>query len=130
MLALVVMKRQNPLRRLLWVCLISRNGAVANKLHSVKPVLGDWQSSCRQCRKDETDLCRGRIGHTHLTHKETSSTKCEHCRCVRTVRHILVECNHFAETRENIFGGTNVLKTFRFRPTLSTVERMRFLFKI
>ena len=43
------------------------NGAVMNKLHSVKPVLGDWQSSYRQCRKDEVVLCRARIGHTHLT---------------------------------------------------------------
>ena len=34
------------------------NGAVANKLHSVKSVLGDWQSSYRQCRKDEVVLCR------------------------------------------------------------------------
>ena len=44
------------------------NGAVMNKLHSVKPVLGDWQFSYRQCRKDEVVLCRARIGHTHLTH--------------------------------------------------------------
>ena len=44
------------------------NGAVADKLHSVKPVLGDWQSSYRRCMKDEVVLCRGRIGHTHLTH--------------------------------------------------------------
>ena len=44
------------------------SGAVANKLHSVKPVLGDWQSSYRRCRKDEVVLCRARIGHTHLTH--------------------------------------------------------------
>ena len=29
------------------------NGAVANKLHSVMPVLGDWQSSYRRCRKDK-----------------------------------------------------------------------------
>ena len=29
------------------------NGAVMNKLHSVKPVLGDWQSSYKRCRKDE-----------------------------------------------------------------------------
>ena len=43
------------------------NGAIANKLHSVKPVLGDWQSY-RQCRKDAVVLCRARIGHTHLTH--------------------------------------------------------------
>ena len=44
------------------------NGAVANKLHSVKPVLGDWQYSYRRCRKDEVVLCRVRIGHTHLTY--------------------------------------------------------------
>ena len=44
------------------------NGAVANKLHSVKPVLGDWQYSYRRCRKDEVVVCRARIGHTHLTH--------------------------------------------------------------
>ena len=55
------------------------NGAVAKKLHSVKPVLGDWQSSYRRCRKDEVVLCRARIGHTHLTHsyiylEERSST--------------------------------------------------------
>ena len=37
------------------------NSAVANKLHSVKPVLGDWQSSYRQCKKDEVVLCRARI---------------------------------------------------------------------
>ena len=44
------------------------HGAVASKLHSVKPVLGDWQSSYRRCRKDEVVLCRARIGHTRLTH--------------------------------------------------------------
>ena len=44
------------------------NCAVVNKLHSVKPVLGDWQSSYRRCRKDVVALCRTRIGHTYLTH--------------------------------------------------------------
>ena len=44
------------------------NGAVANKLHCVKPVLGDWLSSYRRCRKNEVVLCRARIGHTYLTH--------------------------------------------------------------
>ena len=48
------------------------NGAIMNKLHSVKPVLGNWQSSYRRCRKDEVVLCRARIGHTHWTH----SLKC------------------------------------------------------
>ena len=44
------------------------NGAVVNKLHYVKPVLGDWQSSSRRCRKDEVVVCRARIGDTYLTH--------------------------------------------------------------
>ena len=48
------------------------NGTVANKLHSVKPVLGDWQPSYMQCRKDEVVLYN-------------LSTV-----CILTLRHILV----------------------------------------
>ena len=32
------------------------NDVAANKLHSIKLVLGNWQSSHRQCKKDETVL--------------------------------------------------------------------------
>ena len=62
------------------------NGAVANRLHSVKPVLGDWQSSYRRCRKDEVVLCRARIGDTNMTHsyilKKDPPPQCEHCQCM------------------------------------------------
>ena len=82
------------------------NGSVANKLHFVKPILGDWQSSYRRCRKDEVVLCRTCIGHTHLTYsyvlKKDPPHLCEQCQCILTVRHILVECNHFAQAR-NIY---------------------------
>ena len=97
------------------------NGAVANKLHSVKPVLGDWKSSNKQCRNDEIVLCRARIGHTHLTHsymKKDAPPQCEHCQCILTVRHILVECNYFAEKRKDIFGGRDMVESFIFHPTL------------
>ena len=84
------------------------NGAVANKLRSVEPVLGDWQSYT-QCRKDEVVLCCARIGLTHLTHsyilKEDPPPQCEH---------ILVECNHFAQERKYIFGRRDVMESFRF----------------
>ena len=90
------------------------NGAVANKLHSVKPVMGDWQSSYRRCRKDELVLCRARIGHTHLTHsyilRKDPPPLCEHCQCILTARHILVECNHFARERKDIFGRKDVVE--------------------
>ena len=92
--------------------------AVANKLHSVKPVLGDWQSSYRQCRKDEVVLCRARIGHTHLTLSYILSkippTLCEHCQCILTLRHISVECSYFAEKSKDIglFGKRKVVESF------------------
>ena len=83
------------------------NGAVVNKLHSVKPVLGGWQFSYRWCRKDEVVLCRACISHTHFTHsyilKKDPPPQCEHCQCILTVLHILVECNHLARTRNDIF---------------------------
>ena len=59
------------------------NGAVVNKLHSVKLVLGDWQSSYSQCRKDEVVLSRARIGHIRMIHSyilnKDSPHQCEHC---------------------------------------------------
>ena len=82
------------------------NGAVVNKLHSVKPVLGDWQSSYRQCRKDEVVLCCAYISYIHLTHsyilRKDPPTQYEHCQCILTVCHILVECNHFARERNHL----------------------------
>ena len=70
------------------------NGAVVNKLHYVKPVLGDWQSSYRWSRKDEVVVCRARIGHTYLIHsyilKKDHPPRYEHCQCILTVRHILL----------------------------------------
>ena len=92
------------------------NGAVANKLHSVKPVLGDWQSSYRRCRKDEVVLCCARIGHTHLNHSyifmKDLPPQCERCQCILTVKHILLE------KRKVIFGKRNVMASFKFHPTL------------
>ena len=100
------------------------NGAVANKLHSVKSVLGDWQSSYRRCRKDEVVLCRARIGHTHLTHsnilRKDPPPQCEHCQCILTDRHILMECNHFDQERKYIFGRRDV-DSFRFHLTLIVI---------
>ena len=84
------------------------NGAVMNKLHSVKPVMGDWQSSYRRYKNDEIVLCRARIGHTHLTYsyilRKDPPPLCEYCQCTLTVRHVLVECNTFARERKDIFG--------------------------
>ena len=38
--------------------------------------------------------------------------------CILTVRHILVEYNHFAQEKEDIFGRRDEVESFRFHPTL------------
>ena len=157
-MALRAMKRQTLLPSLHWICLVPRlvypivilnivsanifsqtlgdwNGAVASKLHSVKSVLGYWQSSYRRCRTDEVVLCRARIGHTHLTHsyilRKDPPPQCEYCQCILTVRHILVECNHFARERKDIFGRRDVVESFRFHPTLTVLflKQIEFYYK-
>ena len=79
------------------------NGVVSNKLHSVKPVLGDWQTSYRWCRKDEVVLCQAFISHTHFTHlyflKKNPLPQCEQCQCILIICIILVECNHLVQER-------------------------------
>ena len=98
---------------------------VSNELHSVKLVLGDWQSSYRWCRKDEIVLCRAHISQRHLTHsyilKRRPPSRCEYCQCILTVRHILVESNLLAQTRKNVFDGIDVVESFRFHPTLTYI---------
>ena len=94
----------------IWICLVSMlmyptlilntilttwqddwHGVVASKFHSVKPVLGDWQSTYKQCRMEEVVLCLARIAHTHLTHsyilRKDPPPECEHCQYILTVRH-------------------------------------------
>ena len=86
-LALKVTKRMTLLPSLLCSCLVPT---------LVKPIM---ISAYKQCSKDV--LCRARVGQTHLTHsgnvKKDPPPQSEHCRCFLTVRHILVECNHFVE---------------------------------
>ena len=47
---------------------MSWNAAILNKLHSIKPSLGEWQQSYRIDHKEEVTLARLRIGHTFITH--------------------------------------------------------------
>ena len=40
--------------------------------------------------------------HSYILKKDLPP-QCEHCQCILTVRHILVECNHLPQTRNDIF---------------------------
>ena len=67
-----------------------------NKLFSIKPVLGKNKPRTPLCRRDETVLTRLRIGHSRVTHSYLLSREsqpiCDHCKCVFTVKHMLLEC--------------------------------------
>ena len=86
--------------------------------HSVKPVRLALILQAMQ----EVVLCRAHMGHTYLTHsyflKKDPAPRCEHCQCILTVHHILVECNNFVQDRKDIFGRRDVVESLRFHPTL------------
>ena len=94
-LVLEVTKRQTLLPSMHESCLMPRLAYPILILNIVSAILSS------QSRDIGIVFCRGRIGHTHLTHsyilKKDIPPQCERCQYILTVRHILVECNHFAK---------------------------------
>ena len=80
---------------------------VNNKLHSIKPKLGDLTPAYRSVRRDEVLLCRLRIGHTRLTHSflfnDEDPPECDTCQCIATVKHILLDCTKYTAFRQELF---------------------------
>ncbi|KAI5738648.1 hypothetical protein M8J77_009525 [Diaphorina citri] len=66
-----------------------------NKLKSIKPEIGRWDSSYRPNRYQEVVLTRLRIGHTRLTHSflftKSPPPICE-CGEPLTVKHVILSC--------------------------------------
>ena len=95
------------------------NGVFVKTFHSVKPILGDWQSSYRQYGKDEIVLCRARIGHTHLTHPYIIQR--DHPpRCI--LKFATFWWNAIMLLKQGrilLFGRRNVADTFRFHTCIN-----------
>lgn len=79
-----------------------------NKLHLVKPLLGEWKTCRHQERFVEVILCRLRIGHTHLTHNflltKEKQPICEKCEQPLTLIHILITCPDVETQRQKYFS--------------------------
>ena len=62
-----------------------------------------WPSSFHSNRRYEKVLSRLRIGHSKLTHKflleRDDPPRCDHCQCILTIEHILVECQRYRSQR-------------------------------
>ncbi len=93
------------------------NAALSNKLHGVKPTLGEWTPACRATRRDEVVLCRSRIGHSRLTNsyllKREPQPQCVPCQSPLTVEHILIHCVDFADARRHFYNVATVGELFR-----------------
>ncbi|GFN95065.1 ribonuclease hi [Plakobranchus ocellatus] len=89
----------------------------ANKLNEVLPNLGEdlHRRGEGAGRKRETAMCRLRVGHTWLTQSYLSKNEpfCYACDSLYTVRHILIECPGFQDTRRKYFSVTDMYRLFR-----------------
>ena len=94
---------------------MSWNAAVVNKLHSIKPSLGGWQSSYRIDHKDEVTLARLRIGHTFITHsfllKGEDWPLCIPCQEPFSVKHFLLDCTDFRMIRSRFYHVKELFDT-------------------
>ena len=88
-----------------------------NKLHEIHPTIGLWTKGSRKSRREEVVLARLRIGHTYYTHshylKGEPQPECIPCGCPLTVKHILVECDDFKDTRRKHFLQDNLKELFK-----------------
>ena len=90
------------------------------KLHEIMPVIGPFHLNGLK-RKDEVVIHRIRIGHTRLTHKhlmESSPIRrrephCNFCYLdSSTVKHLLIDCLHFANIRQNHYSARDMRDLF------------------
>ena len=88
------------------------------KLHeiqpSIQPVFLNGYS-----RKDEVIIHRLRIGHTRLTHRhlmegiDRNEPPCNYCYIdTKTIKHILIECQHFDRIRSRHFQTNDIRDLF------------------
>ena len=92
------------------------NCCAGNKLHAIRPTVGDYKQKTCLSRRDSVLLNRLRIGHTHLTHSFLLSgddlPECGTCQCPLTVKHILVECVDLKDVRNKHFVASSIKDLF------------------
>jgi len=92
------------------------NYCAGNKLHAIRPTVGDYKQKTCLSRRDTVLLNRLRIGHTRLTHSYLLSgddlPECGTCQCPLTVKHIMVECVDLKDVRNKHFVASSIKDLF------------------
>jgi hypothetical protein len=87
-----------------------------NKLKEIVPHLDEHYQIMCSSRRDEVVLTRLRLCHSFLTHsfilKGECAPQCIGCNSAFTVKHILLHCIDFHETRVKYFTCTNLHELF------------------
>jgi ribonuclease HI len=108
-----------------------------NKLKEIIPNLLDHHQIQCNNRRDEVVMTRLRIGHSRLTHaflmKGDPSPECIGCNTAFTIKHILVECVDFADTRKlfyNVQDMNSLFKTVTKEKILGFIKEIGLYHKI
>jgi len=92
------------------------NWCNGNKLHAIRPTVGDYKQKTCLSHHDSVLLIRLRIGHTRLTHSFLLSgdalLECGTCQCPLTVKHILVVCVDLKDVRNKHFVASSMKDLF------------------
>jgi len=83
-----------------------------NKLHAIRPTVGDYKQKTCLSRCDTVLLNRLRIGHTRLAHSLLLSPECGTCQCPLTVKHILIECVDLKDVRNKHLVASSIKDLF------------------
>ena len=93
------------------------NADIFNKLHAIKPTLGNNSSVVRNLRREEVVFTRLRIGHTRITHSYLLNREeqpfCIACNQFITVKHILIDCVDFSQIRNKYFQANDLTQLFQ-----------------
>ena len=94
--------------------------ATFNKLHAIKPVVGNNSSAIRNVRREDVVITRLRIGHTRFTHSYILNREeqpfCIACNQHITVKHILIDCIDFLQDRNKYFQVRDLRQLFQDVP--------------
>jgi ribonuclease HI len=88
-----------------------------NKLHLIRPNLGERHSVHRSVRREEVVLARCRIGHSFITHsyllRKQDKPECVFCVEPLTIEHLLLNCADLIQTRQNYFQCNSMRELFQ-----------------
>ena len=89
--------------------------AVDNKLQSIKSILGEWRPAFRPDRKEvvfaSLRICHSFITHSYLLKGEKQPT-CVPCDTPFTIKHILLHCIDFQNSRDKYYKANNLKELF------------------